>query len=256
MSMVKEAVVNAEARASEPHVERLDWDSTFFGARMGRIVRGEAGPAVTAATLDRARTDGFDHVILRVMAGDFSGIRDAETTGMSLVDMAIDFARPAGEIEREALVLRDASPDHLPWARDLGGRAFVHSRFYSDPFFSPEQGMAFHRQWVTNLWNGLASFVLVAAVEDRNAGFICCGQDGNEGRIVLITTDERVRGRGVGRALVSGALERMAASGVETARVKTQAANIGALNLYERCGFMIAASELTYSWSRNEGQKR
>jgi dTDP-4-amino-4,6-dideoxy-D-galactose acyltransferase len=88
--------------------------------------------------------------------------------------------------------------------------------------------------------------------EDRNAGFITCSQNADEGRIVLIATDERARGRGFGRALVMGAVERLAASGAERVRVKTQAANIAALNLYERCGFTIATSELTYSWMRNE----
>jgi dTDP-4-amino-4,6-dideoxy-D-galactose acyltransferase len=258
MSVAEGKVVGIQERsAAAPSVERLDWDSKFFGARMGRIVpAGEAAasPVVTRLTLARARNEGFDHVILRLSAGDFDGMRAAESAGMSLVDVAIDLARPAEGCELGEV--RAGTEDDLPWARDLAGRAFVHSRFFSDPFFSLEQGKAFHREWVKNLWGGLATHLLVAVADGRNAGFIACSQNGNEGRIVLIATDERARGRGIGRALVHGALTKLAASGAETVRVKTQASNIAALNLYERSGFAIAASELTYSWASNEGHSR
>jgi ribosomal protein S18 acetylase RimI-like enzyme len=237
-------------------VERLAWDSQFFGARMGRLAADGGSsltpPAVSGA-LARARHDGFDHVILRVAGGDVAAIRSAESAGMRLVDVGLDLARAPETTQAEPTV-RAAMESDLPWARELAAAAFVHSRFSADPFFTRQQAQAFHRQWVTNLWGGLAQFVLVAADSGRNAGFVCCSRSEQEGRIVLIATSESARGRGVGRTLVQAALARFAETDVAEARVKTQAANIAALNLYERCGFTINTCEMTYSWSRNGGQ--
>jgi ribosomal protein S18 acetylase RimI-like enzyme len=176
---------------------------------------------------------------------------------MLLVDVGIDSVvdaaarREVGEGPR----LRSGLGGDLSWAAPFAGRAFVYSRFASDPFFTRAQVDAFHRQWVTNLWNGLARHVIVAENRDGSpAGFVCCGLDGDEGRIVLIASESQVRRAGVGKALVRGALDWFARNGAQTVRVKTQAANIPALALYQREGFVTCSTELTYSWSRERSQ--
>jgi dTDP-4-amino-4,6-dideoxy-D-galactose acyltransferase len=64
---------------------------------------------------------------------------------------------------------------------------------------------------------------------------------------VLIAVSPDVRGRGLGRTLVHSALTWFAAQGVGEVRVKTQAANTPAVGLYERCGFVLERSELTFT---------
>lgn len=47
------------------------------------------------------------------------------------------------------------------------------------------------------------------------------------------------QGKGVGRALLLHLVEVIRAAGYETATIQTQASNVGAIRLYERCGFEI-----------------
>ncbi|WJH39719.1 GNAT family N-acetyltransferase [Aliirhizobium terrae] len=47
------------------------------------------------------------------------------------------------------------------------------------------------------------------------------------------------QGRGIGRALIEHASERIASEGHATATIHTHARNAGALRLYQRCGFSI-----------------
>ncbi|MGH2350965.1 MAG: GNAT family N-acetyltransferase [Chloroflexota bacterium] len=266
------SIATSSATASPPSaarwtaLRRLDWDTAFFGATMGAIVRvGEpdaASPQEQAEALERdlataladARAGGYAHVIFRASADDLPAVWAAEDAGLRLVDVGVDSTirldrtavpQPAGG--SAPLAIRAATDNDVPALRDLAGSAFVLSRFSADPFFSPEQVMAFHRQWVANLCQGLADAVLVCEVEGRLAGFVSCARTGDEGRIPLIATDARFRRRGIGRTLVDAALLWFATAGAGVAHVKTQAHNYPALALYHRAGFTVSKTELTFS---------
>jgi ribosomal protein S18 acetylase RimI-like enzyme len=91
--------------------------------------------------------------------------------------------------------------------------------------------------------------VLLCDVDGEVAGFVSCAVDGDRGRIPLVAASAAHRRRGVGRALVEGALAWFHAEGMREAYVKTQAANTPAVNLYERAGFVLDRCELTFSIS-------
>jgi ribosomal protein S18 acetylase RimI-like enzyme len=135
----------------------------------------------------------------------------------------------------------------LPALRELAATAFVFSRFDIDPFFSRQQVQDFHRQWVTNLHNGLAQALLVSETAGELSGFVSCSLDGDKGRIPLIAVSSEHRGSGLGSALVRAALRWLYDAGAREVRVKTQATNIPATLLYERNGFVLERSEVTFS---------
>ena len=87
-------------------VRQLDWDTAFFGVRMGSILPADESPTVpTAAPLEaptrdldlllhRARAEGYAHLIYRMNADDFPSIWSAEASGFHLVDIGIDARLP------------------------------------------------------------------------------------------------------------------------------------------------------------------
>jgi ribosomal protein S18 acetylase RimI-like enzyme len=254
-------------------VRLLDWDTAFFSARMGVIDRDHsavvAGSAPDrehlAAELARdladllvdARAEGFAHLIFRAPADDLAAAWAAERAGLRLVDVGIDSAIPLGRATAAlsepdtAVTIRPAHSADVAALQELAAEAFVLSRFSADPFFSPVQVKAFHRQWVANLCAGLAQAVLVCEVDRAVAGFVSCALRGDEGRIPLIATDSRHRRRGAGGALVAAALRWFADAGARIVYVKTQAHNYPALALYGRAGFTAANTELTFSITLN-----
>jgi ribosomal protein S18 acetylase RimI-like enzyme len=262
LSSASGSLARASGSPRPVELRRLEWDSEFFGTRMGEIVVQKPIRANLAQTfsdelaedlakaLAVARAEEYSHVILRAEAGDFEPVWAAEHVGMRLVDIGVDssFRLAEGAIAAaDALAVRGATEGETAAIADLAAEAFIYSRFHADPFFSSEQVIAFHRQWATNLCLGLAHAVLIAELGGEIAGFVTCAISGDQGRIPLLTTKEGYRQRGVGSGLVLAALQWFRSQGAKLVNVKTQAHNYPALHLYHRVGFLPARTDLTYS---------
>ena len=240
-------------------LRRLDWDSDFFGDKLGVAeveiapqADDRAGAALTfmREALQQARTADFGHVICRVDGNDWPLVHGAQRAGWLIVDVATEFAyEPLSTVSPRIRhpAIRDARPADLPALEAMAGGAFSFSRFAADPYFSTEQAVGFHQTWVRNLVNGLAQSVLVYQPAEEAAGFIASSLDGDESRIVLIASDPGQRAKGVGAALVDAGLLWARDAGATTMYVKTQAANIAALRLYSRAGFLPNRCEITLS---------
>lgn len=248
-------------------LRRLDWDTNFFGRKMGILelnVREVPRRQVDRLTADlclalrEAAADGYAHLILRIPSDRTNAIRAAEEAGLRLVDAAVDLVvrlrdnRPTGLGQTN---VRQASDGDIDALREIAGQAFELSRFASDPFFASEEVSAFYRQWIANLCDGLAAEVLVATAGDEIAGFVACAlESAQHGRIPLIATGEPHRRQGIGRALVEASLGWFASSGQRAVFVKTQAANYPALALYQQFGFQVIRSEVTLSVHLNAAE--
>jgi GNAT superfamily N-acetyltransferase len=276
MAPPRHARVRQTRTQSARHVEvrPLEWDTAFFGERMATLVLvdalagGAAHPASgrarsslladsdalaheLRAALRQAELDGYRHVSFRVPAADIPAIWAAERAGLRLMDVALDLrftfgATPLPSPGDRAIRL-GVSAD-IPALRAMTTGAFTLTRFGLDPFFTNSQVDAFYEAWATNLFSGLADVVLVADVDSRPAGFVSCKVTASgEGRIPLVATSQAFQRRGIARDLIAAALAWFADAGCSVAYVRTQAANNPAVTLYERAGFTVNKSELTFT---------
>ncbi len=242
-------------------VQPLEWDTSFFGARMGqlRVESGEFEPGDLARGLRRTICEAFvseayAHLILRCASEESSRIWAAGLAGMRLVDVGLDLECTAwtGNIPHGAPTIRRWEAADLPSLQMIAQRSFVFSRFAVDPFFTIEQAEAFHAAWVTNLCQGLAQEVLVAGPAGEPLGFVSCALSGGQGRIPLIAVSSNARRLGIGAQLVDAANRWFQEAGVSNVWVKTQAHNYPALRLYQGFGFSIGRCELTFTISSRE----
>jgi ribosomal protein S18 acetylase RimI-like enzyme len=267
-----------ELRGRAVEVRPLEWETNFFGARMGALVAvgGDAGAGVLG-TLERgslsaqadalahelrgalreAELDGYRHLTFRVAAEDLPAIWAAGRAGLRLMDVALDLGydfrqTPVQSPHAEDRVLRVGVTADIPALHAMTTGAFTLTRFGVDPFFTQSQVDSFYATWATNLFSGLADVVLVAEVEGRLAGFVSCKLNHScEGRIPLVATSTEFQRRGIARDLVAAALAWFGDAGCRVAYVKTQAANYPAVTLYERAGFTVRQSELTFTTTLN-----
>lgn len=79
--------------------------------------------------------------------------------------------------------------------------------------------------------------ILVAESNGEIVGWIA--RDGEADYVSDLWVDPDCQGRGVGRALLEHVSSLMRHEGVECARIATHARNVGAIRLYERCGFAL-----------------
>jgi dTDP-4-amino-4,6-dideoxy-D-galactose acyltransferase len=223
--------------------EILEWDSRFFGFRVGRFLGGKLeDPAAVDAWCARESV-----ACLYLQAPwDAATIETAEANGFRLREVRMTVEREAGAAAEPAGAVRPFVPADLPALVELAGQSFFESRFYQDPHFPRALCDEFYRTWTRNSCEGMADAVLVVEHANRPAGFVTCRVAGDVGRIELIALEAAARGRGLGIALTMGAISWFASRGVLRVRVGTQARNIAAQRLYQHCGFRTVESSVYF----------
>lgn len=246
--------LRVETDAGELVLERVPFDTEVFGFDVGRIASCRApSPSAVAfealhrAGIERARAAGFKHLSRRVLGDDHAEIRGLEAAGHRLVDVGVIFdhdlrgvtpgvphgdgVKVATEADIERVVAECAA-------------AFRTSRYYHDPVFTEGGGDEVHRRWIWNSFRGRADAVLVLA--DVTAFVTCAVDAAGTGNIALFGVAPSGQGKGAGQRLLRGALGWFAER-AKRVEVKTQAINYAASRMYERGGFRLFRSELTFA---------
>jgi dTDP-4-amino-4,6-dideoxy-D-galactose acyltransferase len=229
----------------------LEWDSNFFGRRIGRV-HGRFSPGDIGCILEWCEIERIDCLYLLAASDDAQAVAVAEKHGFQLVDIRITFEAALEPISKEAGgTLRLARPSDLELLKQIARSSFRDSRFYYDPGFEKTRCDDLFATWIEKSCKLGADFVLVAEEEEQPAGFVTChAGPGETGSIGLIAVGAAHQGRGLGRQLVTSALQALHARGLRFATVVTQGRNIRSQRLYQKCGFLSRSVELWYHrWS-------
>jgi|Deesub1362B_J571_1020462.scaffolds.fasta_scaffold00355_17 ribosomal-protein-alanine N-acetyltransferase len=95
--------------------------------------------------------------------------------------------------------------------------------------------------------NNPHSILLVATREDREVlGYICASHVAEVAEIKDIAVREDIRRRGIGKALLKSALERLKTLGCKEVFLEVRVSNIAARRLYEAMGFKMVGLRRQY----------
>ncbi|HEY8517151.1 MAG TPA: GNAT family N-acetyltransferase [Candidatus Binatia bacterium] len=234
-------------------VERLAWDSDFFGRPIGRARIERLDEATADRLLDEARAAGLECVYFAAAADDLATLLVAEARGFHLVDVRVVFERSTATplpscAEDERYVLEPARADELPRLERIAEQVSRVSRYAFDPRFPTGDVERLYRTWIRNALGGSADAVLVAreAPGAEALGFACCKLHGELCDLELVGVDEPYRQRRGGRALVAEVVRWAQAHGAKRVQVVTQAHNVAAQRLYQRLGFLTAEVKLRF----------
>lgn len=215
-------------------VELLEWDSEFWGVRIARV---------DSPDIDEwARDFGIACVYYLAPAEDAGAARAAEEAGFRLTDVRVELARPS---ERSDAPVRPHEDGDVERLRAIARVNHGDTRFYADPNFADERCDDLYETWIRRSCEGWADAVLVAG-EAEPVGYVSLHMRGDSGSIGLIGVDALARGRGVGEALVRGAVDWCAAEGLARCTVVTQGRNVAAQRLFQRCGFRTSSLGLWF----------
>lgn len=230
-----------------------------------------AAAAVDLATgiLDRVRDRGGELVMIRADARDVALARALEDAGFRLMDTSVMLlARLDGEPLRSpgadgGAKLDHARPDDLEALEGIA-RNFRDDHFHADPRLT-HVADELYVHWTRNSLAGRADAVLVVrdASTSSPVGFVTCVLDRRlaaadpprrHGIIELVAVDAAAQGSGVGRALVSAALDWFRDADAASVEVGTQVVNSRAVRLYQNAGFRcVAFSHTFHAWLRRSG---
>lgn len=246
----------------------LPWDSQqigFAAARLNYLVAEGSYPqqheikkALLQHVLNEATRRGIWHLSVRVDSNDLSSLHVLEEAGFITVDSILTFAINLSDHRSDAanynFNIRTACSDDADRAAALALRAYTKDRFHSDPLINKEHADQLHSTWIRNSCLGTAADVVLIAEDDQDLlGYVTCkiqrdtaARIGHSvGTIVLVASDEKAQGRGVGQAMTLAALDWFQQNGCDVVEVGTQLRNITASRLYQKCGFRLVSSAIS-----------
>lgn len=236
---------------SEKQFEILAWDSSFFGFSTARIMPSRLGASELGSLLHELRQN---NVKLAYWAASSPVTFDLNPLGGALVDQKVTFQADLTRLEpQSSLPIDDVQPpsqaDLLsePFRKallSLAVQAGEFSRFAVDTHFPRDLFTSLYHEWMRNsLTHDLADDVLAIQIAQLPVGMVTVRQKGTAGEIGLIAVHPDWRGKHYGEKLVRAAQLWASRGGLTIARVVTQARNLPACRLYEKCGYHLASTE-------------
>jgi len=218
----------------------LDWDTNFFGVRVGRLNSERLSHGDFPAITNWCDANRVECLYFLTDAADTASIHAAEDYGFRLMDIRITL-RYYGTVPSQTSRVRIASPEDLPALKAMVRGTFLDTRFYRDSRLAPHADRLYET-WIERDVKGHAAIVLVADDTQSNpAGFISCHYSSHTkiGEISLIAVRRDARGQGIGSLLVDSAKAWFFSVGATQISVVTNGANISAQKLYQRKEFHV-----------------
>lgn len=226
----------------------LEWDSDFFGRRIGRVESRKMDAEAIGQVRTFARAEDVECLYFLVDAGDSESIRTAEAAGFRCADVRVTRERSLDRVSSEMPSgVESFQEDDLAALQAIARSSHGASRFYYDLEFPRERCDALYEKWISNACASDPESVLVVRRAGRAVGYLACDTDSSTmGTIGLVAVAESERGQQIGESLVQGSLAWFVNHDCERVRVVSQARNLASARLYERLGFRTTAVEHWY----------
>jgi len=222
-------------------IERLKWDSQFFGYPVAKIVLDEKG-YINVDNLFRQLASE------RIRLTYFF----APTTEEKLNEYV---AKKGGILVDQKTLFHKTTEKHLKYTNsiieyqdtvinerliELGLQAGLFSRFRLDINFSNNEYEKLYIEWLTKSLNKTIARITVLAVKNSEiVGLTTLGEKSEFAEIGLVAVDENFRGQGIASDLIHFADNAAFDLGYNEIKVVTQLQNKVACRLYEKCNFQI-----------------
>ena len=133
----------------------LEWDTGFFGFRIGRIKVHRLDLDALETIDEWRRRHAIECLYFLADSDDPRTILLAQAHGYQLVEVRLIFERSLKDWDpltrpREAkgLHIRPAQPQDIPGLQEIARNSYIDSRFYFDQCFPEEKWQAYYSTWV------------------------------------------------------------------------------------------------------------
>jgi len=225
-------------------LNRLDWDSTFFGLEVWLL---SLEPDDTNASLTQAIEKCPFDVVYVFYATELRKRFDPylSARGAFLADNRITFRKVVASARMPVQVCRIDVV--TPEVRKLAYESGYLSRFRKDPGFRRDFERLYDR-WVDRAVESARACIYgVPNDGGKLGGFITTEvTDDGLGKIGLLATDRTCRGQGIGTQLLAACDAFYSASGADCCEVVTQEENHAACRLYEKNGYTVFSKQTVW----------
>lgn len=229
------------------NIRKLEWDSDFFGLRIGRAdiqTKEEAEELASKVNLLKKEYD-----LLYVFDENHVGFKAKNS---HLVDEKVLYSKscePKQAFEEVSIYERNTPSNSLYHLAHISGG---YSRFKLDNRFPKGSFERLYNRWIENACpqNGSNKYIFEYSIEGIVKGMITVDyNDSGLAHIGLASVDDDCQHSGIGTKIMSTVENYLYQLGyIHTLEVPTQKANTDACRWYEKNGFKIKSIVDIYHW--------
>lgn len=227
-------------------VKKLDWDSKFFGLRIGRAVVSAEEDADALAGQKEMLKDNYD--LIYVFANHGLAFRSPSA---KLIDKKVVYVlrnNSQAEYNKNVIIWnggRGVTEELLHLALVSG----KYSRFKLDEDFPAGSYEHLYTHWIEQSVNRtIATEVFCYMIDNEPKGLVTLERKDGVGTIGLVAIHEECQNRGIGSLMMRHVIKFAQQSGCEQLSVATQFNNLPACKLYEKIGFIIDSVTDVWHW--------
>lgn len=219
-------------------IKILDWDSNFFGFKVGEISDFSAEPiTIEDKEIHFVQTKSEEDIEPNLIGFE-----------KKYQEAKVVFAK---ELQQKHSIEKDIRDfDEFPLDKEIfypiAYESGKYSRYKQDPCFSEDKFKHLYELWVENSINKsfATKIFYIANEEGMPKGFVTLKASQNEAHIGLIGVLPQYQGEGLGSALLKACENYSIETGVKTIYIPTQLENTPACNFYKKMGY--ETSEIVY----------
>jgi dTDP-4-amino-4,6-dideoxy-D-galactose acyltransferase len=229
-------------------IERLEWDSKFFGYPVARIIFDGKEFNHAEYVLQQLISEKIRLTYLFVPESETKLGCWIENIGGIPVDKKVVFHKTTEkQMQFSNNIVEFRRTDINKDLINLVLQAGEYSRFHSDVNFSNGEYEKLYIEWLTKSLNKeLALKTFVAMKNTDFIGITTLGEKLKTAEIGLVAVDEKFRGQRIGSDLIRFADNAAKDIGYNEIKVVTQLKNKQACRLYEKCNFKIESITNVY----------
>lgn len=232
----------------------LEWDTDFFGYRIASTTQNTLTPELVKEIDKWCLENRIDCLYFLAGSDDAMTVRLAEENNYRQVDVRqvyeINTTDPIPDVTPpDGYTIEIATDADTNDMLHMIDNSFQQTRFYYDLHFTEEQANNLYRKWlIRSIEDDFADKVLVLKEQGKAHAFITCTikADTKTGIIGLLGVAAESRRQNLGSTSVFAALSYFQQENMEKVQIVTQARNIPANRLYQKCGFRTTAVHLWY----------
>jgi dTDP-4-amino-4,6-dideoxy-D-galactose acyltransferase len=233
-------------------VEKLSWDSDFFGIGVARLKPKRIDASILDYVLAWCKKNEISCLYCEADIGHRETLDLVQHKEFKLVDVRIDLEvdlkRTNGFIisRNSDTLVRPFDEGDIPALETIAKQISQTSRYRLDPGFPEGTSERLYVTWIQKSCAGFADFVFIGEQEGKPVGFVTGKCEHEWGRLVLVGVNSQFAGRGIAPLIIKRALEWFEDKKIHRVRVLTQGRNVASQRLYQNCGFRTSEVTLFY----------
>lgn len=227
-------------------IERLKWDSKFFGLRIGRVDIHSTDECECLKSQDATLKESFDLIYVFTNHGLGFSLANAKLVDEKVVYVLSDISKSEPNLDVTLWDCGKGMTEDLLHLALVSGR---YSRFKLDKSLPVGSYERLYSRWIEQSVKGaLASEVFCYMVEGIPRGLITLDNKNDIGTIGLVAIHEDFQHRGIGSAMMRHVIHYSKEKQIEKLIVATQLDNVPACRLYEKSGFIVESVTDVWHW--------